>query len=171
MAAVFRFRLETVLELRKRKERECALAMAECVREQQTCESHIREIVAQLSHLNDSIRKQRTDQGRSAQQFLQQEHYRHRLRRLMDENEARLTEIRQRVEQHRTELVAASQGVKALERLKERQRERFSLEQARKEAGILEEVAAVMHQRRQSQTADQSTPGGWRTFMSGASTG
>lgn len=73
-----------------------------------------------------------------------------RVQRSQEQAAADLTRQEEAVEARRADLTTAGQRRQALERLKERQREAHRRQSARREAGLLDEMALTGHLRRAS---------------------
>ena len=143
MAAPFRFRLRTILKLRKQKEDEHKRIVAVRVRELNGIRQRADRIQKQIQRETDAVRAERSTGVLSIQDISRHRHWlTHLQRSLLDtHNQARSTEAI--LAQERSELTRASREAKAVEKLKERQKRRHDEEVRRKENRELDEIAVI----------------------------
>ncbi len=143
MAAPFRFRLRTILKLRKQKENEHKRIVAVRVRELNGIRQRADRIQQQIRQETDAVRAERSTGVLSIQDIGRHRHWlTHLQRSLLDTyNQARSTEAI--LAQERSELASASREAKAVEKLKERQKKRHDEELRRKEDRELDEIAVI----------------------------
>jgi len=143
MAAPFRFRLRTILKLRKQKENEHKRIVAVRVRELNGIRQRADRIQQQIRQETEAVRAERSTGVLSIQDIGRHRHWlTHLQRSLLDTyNQARSTEAI--LAQERSELASASREAKAVEKLKERQKKRHDEELRRKEDRELDEIAVI----------------------------
>lgn len=143
MAAPFRFRLRTILKLRKQKENEHKRIVAVRVRELNGIRQRADRIQQQIRQETEAVRAERSTGVLSIQDISRHRHWlTHLQRSLLDTyNQARSTEAI--LAQERSELTRASREAKAVEKLKERQKKRHDEESRRKENRELDEIAVI----------------------------
>jgi len=143
MAAPFRFRLRTILKLRKQKENEHKRIVAVRVRELNGIRQRADRIQQQIQQETEAVRAERSTGVWSIQDIGRHRHWlTHLQRSLLDTyNQARSTEAI--LAQERSELASASREAKAVEKLKERQKKRHDEELRRKEDRELDEIAVI----------------------------
>lgn len=144
--ASFRFRLAPVLTQRERAERDRMLAVADLEREKIRLENQIRaaqnRIVAGRRAMADSLSGGRVELGDARLQAGAT------LRDYQDARRAvlELAGVMRRLEGARAELIQAAARRRAIELLRDRDRERFNAEQDRRENNALDDLI-VMRQR------------------------
>ena len=148
MARPFTFSLETPLKVRAKNRDLHQRLVAEAGRAVQELEERIdrgeREIEDRLQRLKD----QRSS-GRQDVDFIRaDEWYMGRLRGHLAEKRVALTGRRETVEARRLVLAEAAKGLKAIEMLRERHRERHDKLQRRAERAEEDEIAVIGHLRR-----------------------
>ncbi|MBN1489509.1 MAG: flagellar export protein FliJ [Phycisphaerae bacterium] len=125
MAKQFVFRLETLLKLRKQREDRQKRVVAERLRQITRTQDEIRglewQIVGQVSAMRDEAAQPRLD----AQNLAKNRHWLSRLHRSRLEADAHLRLLEARLAQERAVLAQAARDKKVMEKLKERQRERY----------------------------------------------
>tara|TARA_R110000744_G_scaffold100494_1_gene193832 strand:+ start:85 stop:546 length:462 start_codon:yes stop_codon:yes gene_type:complete len=148
--AVFRFKLQPVLEMREREEREKKLALVELERERMELENRIRGYQRNIETEQSSLAQMLGTQGgvdlRGARlQANAAVSNRFSAQRAVLE----LAGVHHRMERARGELVEASARRKAVELLRDRQREAFEHEQRRRESIELDDMSVMRYSRRQ----------------------
>jgi len=148
--AVFRFKLQPVLEMREREEREKKLVLAEFERERMELENRIRGYQRNIETEQSSLAQMLGTQGgvdlRGARlQANAAVSNRFSAQRAVLE----LAGVHHQIENARTELAEASARRKAVELLRDRQREAFELEQRRRESIEMDDMSVMRHSRRQ----------------------
>lgn len=125
MAKQFVFRLETLFKLRKQREDRQKRVVAERLRQITRTQDEIRglewQIVGQVSAMRDEAAQPRLD----AQNLAKNRHWLSRLHRSRLEADAHLRLLEARLAQERAVLAQAARDKKVMEKLKERQRERY----------------------------------------------
>jgi flagellar export protein FliJ len=147
----FEFRLERVHRLRERERERRRLSLAEALHFQGRVEAQI----AHLHHLRED------EQDGLRQVLLQREvvvgdaiasrTYDGLLIRLESRLQEQLKQVKLVVEQRRQELIEAEKRVRMLEKLEERERDRYDAGVDRMEGELMDELAQVATQRRMSQ--------------------
>ncbi|HEY3244202.1 MAG TPA: flagellar FliJ family protein [Phycisphaerae bacterium] len=162
----FRFRLETVLKLRRQRENDGRRVVAARLRE-------ISAVTANLDALEGrlwaEVQEAREDAGvqasrpiadgtPAAQDELIVRLRRHRLymghlRRCIEERESHLAELRRRLHEEQRVLTEAAKQVKVIEKLRERQFARFQETQRRAEMVMHDETALNLYRRARQRDA------------------
>lgn len=143
----FRFRFETVLTVKNRREEEKRHQLAAeerrlAKKDQQLKgieEAKQEEVGTFLKQCNGHLNMDYLVNSRSYLSYLKK----------CEENcQAELTLVRQDVNQARLELVEARKECKAMEQLKKKDRERYDLEELAKEQKFLDEIGIATHRRK-----------------------
>jgi flagellar FliJ protein len=135
----FRFRLETVLRVRRRREEAAALELAAAQRAQRGQEE-------MLAGLEDGRRRERqalerlARKGLLARDLLLHQDYEWALAWRLERERRHLGELAAACEEKREALLARSREKKVLENLKERQHKLWRQEEARREQKLLDEL-------------------------------
>tara|TARA_R110002072_G_scaffold2188_10_gene18126 strand:- start:1219 stop:1680 length:462 start_codon:yes stop_codon:yes gene_type:complete len=148
--AGFKFKLQPVLEMREREEREKKLALAELERERMWIENRIRGYQRNIETEQSSLAQMLGTQGgvdlRGARlQANAAVSNRFSAQRAVLE----LTGVHHQIERARTELAEASARRKAVELLRDRQQEAFELEQRRRESIEMDDMSVMRYSRGQ----------------------
>jgi flagellar FliJ protein len=137
--AKFVFQLESLLNQRKRDEQECQRLLAEQAAVVNAAEEAVRRINDDVQAGHDDVRRHL--KGELDMSFLTAH------RRFMGAMQRRVTELLQRVvvakkklEESRARLADAAKRRKAIEKLREKQLERWHIDQARKETALSDEI-------------------------------
>jgi flagellar protein FliJ len=148
--AGFKFKLQPVLEMREREEREKKLALAELERERMWIENRIRGYQRNIETEQSSLAQMLGTQGgvdlRGARlQANAAVSNRFSAQRAVLE----LAGVHHQIERARTELAEASARRKAVELLRDRQQEAFELEQRRRESIEMDDMSVMRYSRGQ----------------------
>lgn len=148
--AGFKFKLQPVLEMREREEREKKLALAELERERMWIENRIRGYQRNIETEQSSLAQMLGTQGgvdlRGARlQANAAVSNRFSAQRTVLE----LAGVHHQIERARTELAEASARRKAVELLRDRQQEAFELEQRRRESIEMDDMSVMRYSRGQ----------------------
>lgn len=148
--AGFKFKLQPVLEMREREEREKKLALAELERERMWIENRIRGYQRNIETEQSSLAQMLGTQGgvdlRGARlQANAAVSNRFSAQRAVLE----LAGVHHQIERARTELAEASARRKAVELLRDRQQEAFELEQRRRESIEMDDMTVMRYSRGQ----------------------
>lgn len=143
----FRFRLETVLSVKARKEEEKRYKL---LAEEQRLQAKAMELErCQRAHREGLDELASAGQGRIDLDYLTTCHtYVRRLKKQQEYCQNELTMVRQDVEQARQELVEARKECKAMEQLKERDYREYLREEQAKEQKFLDELGVNGHHRK-----------------------
>ncbi|MDF1868760.1 MAG: flagellar export protein FliJ [Phycisphaerales bacterium] len=148
--AGFKFKLQPVLEMREREEREKKLALADLERERMWIENRIRGYQRNIETEQSSLAQMLGTQGgvdlRGARlQANAAVSNRFSAQRAVLE----LAGVHHQIERARTELAEASTRRKAVELLRDRQQEAFELEQRRRESIEMDDMSVMRYSRGQ----------------------
>lgn len=136
--ARFKFRLEQVLRYREQLESQAKMAFARACLD-------LAEQVKQLNELRELLKKQELLPYQNPQEYWLRTNFIRSLNEDIDEAELNRQRLELQVERRRVELVKAGQERRLLDRLKEKQAERYAHEQLLKEEKELDEVASLRH--------------------------
>jgi len=120
MAKKDRFRLETVLKLRRQRENEHQRIVAERLREIMRTQERIMKLSDQIDQEIDAMRGGRRGGKLDVTEIAKHRHWVTHLQRGVLETEAQVRSLQAKLAQERAELVAASRDKKALDTLKSR---------------------------------------------------
>lgn len=145
----FRFSLQRVLDARKHKEdlrkRQLAAAKQEELEERERLsflEQQSQELRSELGcHVGRVVR---------ASEMAMYYSYSQQLDRVIAQQQQAVTQAAQKVHEKREELLASAKEKKALEKLKEKMKDRHAVEIGREEQAQLDEAAARLYARRVS---------------------
>ncbi|MBL4810529.1 MAG: flagellar export protein FliJ [Phycisphaerales bacterium] len=147
---MFKFRLQPVLEMREREERDKKLALSQFQRQRMELENRIRGYqrnieIEQASLAEMLIGKKGIDFRGARLQANAALHNRFQAQRTVLE----LAGVHHLMERAREELAHAAARRKAVELLRDRQREAHDLEQKRRESIELDDMSVMRHARRE----------------------
>ena len=129
----YKFGLESVLQYRKRREDEAQREFAEAQRKM----DEQLEVVNQMSDRVDEVRNEigqlQAEKGAHIERIRQLESFINGQKIRIENERAKARDLMQTAEEKRAHLVEVSQEKKALEKLKERRRQKFVKEQKKKE--------------------------------------
>lgn len=142
----FVFRLEVLLKQRRREQRERQLVVAELEQERLGLEDELRERQKVLAQSRADLRALFLPASDGAARFQAEQLKRGAAVAVAADRSARslaiqLAGVHKRLGQAREQLRLADIRLKVVEELKERQQERFRLEQNRREAAAMDELA------------------------------
>ncbi len=140
--AVFRFRMEKILRLRERAEQDAALELARRQGRADAC----RQALARMAQSRADLFRRRDDlqQGRMLPRLLGENRYQLIvLERAAAAKEHQLLGLEREVEEARQALLLRSRDRRLLEKLGERKKEEFDLEESRRERRQLDERPAA----------------------------
>ncbi len=138
---MFRFTLQTVLNVRERQEKIKYKEFSQELIRRQTLQARIEALHQDLQRAarhTDELRRH----GTSVQPFQLHEHFRNRVNSEIGVLSEQLRQQEQAVDAKRLELVKARQEHRTLEILKEKEFARYEKELNRRERAIMDEVAA-----------------------------
>ncbi len=151
MARKFRFRLETVLRIRKRardaQRRIVANAVQSVTRIEEQIDELTRQLDATIERSRDALRNRHPDVVSLRGHLL----HRGWLQREIAESNGARAQKRVELDAERARLAETSKRLKVIEMLRDRQWKRFRTEVAREEQAAGDEAALQMHLRRQRQ--------------------
>jgi flagellar FliJ protein len=146
----FRFRLERVLDIRKRKEELIRAELAEAKLAREYEETVLLRLQEDLQRYLDDLRRRQKERV-LPWEMLWYHLYLDNLKNQIRNQKKRLQELDEKIDQITQRLVKASQDRRVLERLKERQYEEYLLEMERAEQAILDELGLNMFIRGENQ--------------------
>lgn len=144
---MFKFSLQTVLEVRERLEKIKYKEFSSLLHERQRLDDEVQIRKTQIDGAASKLDEVRR-QGITAAPLQLYTHFRQRLNSEIETITGQLREQEQALEEKRKELVEARRAHRAIEILKERELERYEQAQRRQERAVMDEVAAnyVLHQ-------------------------
>ena len=143
MAKRFQFRFETMLKLRRRREDEHKQVVAERLRQIRAVREKIASLEDQVQQQTDAIRGHTSAGTIDLQQVMRNRHWLGHLHKGILEAQARTRFLEARLAQERVQLAEAAKQRRMLEKLKERQQERYTHEQNHRDTRELDEMATV----------------------------
>jgi len=145
--AVFQFKLEPLLKHRRTLEEQAQSELAQRLRHKLMLENQLRDqqqtIVTDKASMADSL-VGRVDVGRIRQHAMHQ----HQVALRVQQIAMRLLELNREIDEARASLIEAAKQRKAVERLKEKQFERWRAAQEKARAAELDELATQAYARR-----------------------
>ena len=141
MSGAFRFRLEKVLSLRETEEKECARRLAAARLEEGRKRTRLASLEAALEQMYDHVQR-RNAEVKPAGVMVRDQNALESLSRDIDSARTELVEAMGRSKGIMAELEEAMGARKALENLRERQREEWITAESRMEQGMLDETAS-----------------------------
>ncbi len=148
--AQYRFRLQSILTLRERDRDKAAQSLQQAQLARQ-------KLLDQIDELHRDIEEQNQLRGASnlgqvdVQRVLDAQRYQLTLIESIRGIQVNIGLIDQEIERRRAKLVVAEQGVKALEKLSENQRQAWNEEQATRSQSRLDEWASFQHYQRHAE--------------------
>jgi flagellar FliJ protein len=143
MAKQFQFRFETMLKLRRRREDEHKRIVADRLRQIAQVREQIASQEEQIQQQTDVIRGHTAAGTIDLQQVMRNRHWLGHLHKGILEAQARIRFLEARLSQERVHLAEAAKQRRVLEKLKERQQERYLQDQNRRATRELDEMATV----------------------------
>lgn len=140
MAKRYKFRLETLLRLRKQQEDQQKRVVASRLREVRTLRERSQYLSTEIAHHQDQTRLSLSQARMDLDDLKLGRHWLIRLRRGVLAADAQITTQRSLLAQERADLTEARKQTKVLERLKERQRQAYLVELNRRERAELDEM-------------------------------
>ncbi|MFN8533039.1 MAG: flagellar export protein FliJ [Dehalococcoidia bacterium] len=138
-----RFRLDPVLELRRRRSETIESALAEIERRRAVHASAVDEIRCEMNEVRAGLLRRQATGKVDLRAIAQAQAYHELLERRLVRAEAVLAETCRQADATRAELVVAYQDQKAIEKLKQREQERNDAEARTQEIKLGEEIATV----------------------------
>ncbi len=144
----FRFRLESVVGLKKRKEDEHKIALA-CAREElQQKEENLVSLHKKRRDCQDAFGSRMDSRGVGVPEMLIYYAYLEKLTDEIADGAGAVERSREDVEDKRRRLLESSREKKALENLKDRMKARYLLEMRKAEQADMDETASRFHTRK-----------------------
>jgi flagellar export protein FliJ len=145
MAGRFRFRLQVVLDLEKRRQDEHSrlLGFAEDVLAKE--EARLAAMAGERDALHEDLRSMSADARMDVTLLLDAQRFQSNLDARERAAEKAVGQARQRVEQARADLVEVARKVQVLEKLREQALKDWIAQENRREALMLDELATIRH--------------------------
>jgi flagellar FliJ protein len=143
MAKRFRFRLETVLKVRRQREDQQKRVVAAKVRRLTDLQSQARSVDEQIAQAVQAARGSRHPGALDMSQIARQRFWLGHLQRLLVETAGQIREVAEELHRERRVLIDLAKDRKALEKLKETQAQRYQAELDRAERIELDELATT----------------------------
>lgn len=147
MAAMFRFRLETVLKVRKQEQETHRRAVAEAVRAVGQAEERISRLSQELRSTFEQRREAQQAACIDVSSLRGHQIYQGWLQRRILESGVELGERERLLAEQRARLADASKRLKVIEKLRERQWTKHQVKLRREEQAGQDETAAQIHMR------------------------
>lgn len=152
MPGRFRFRLEAVRKVRRQAQDAQQRAVAGILREIGQTEAGVRRLTEELRAEVGATRSAQSIQRLDLARIRGHQFHQTWLQGRVLEAQTELTQQRARLEQERAKLTEAARRLKVIEKLRERQWERFCIEERRAEQRESDEVANQLHLRHAAAT-------------------
>lgn len=149
MAKRFKFRLETVLKIRRQREDEAKRAVAERLRQITSVHDEIESLQRQIGREIGAFRQSHAIGRIDTDKIVNHRHWLIHLDQGVLLARSRLGELETELAKERSTLAEARKRVRALEKLEERQRARYMKRLSRAEAVENDEIGNALHLRRQ----------------------
>ena len=142
----FRFRLETVLRVKRRLEEAAQMELAQLKNRKGNLEQELKGLKSRLEQLRQEL-SEKLGRGMKADEFLLAQQAAGALEARMDSLRKELSKLDLEIRGARHRLTQAYRERKLVENLKQRHRSRYVLEQARAEQNELDELASITRAR------------------------
>ena len=139
--AQFKFNLQTVLEQREREERLCQKSLGEAAVRKQQAEDELVAVEREITTNNESMRDNHLVGKLDVNVLTSHRRYLIAMRQQVIGLAQRIAAARLEVEQARRKLNEAAKNRKAIEVLRDRQKQRWLADQERKERAIADDAA------------------------------
>lgn len=139
--AQFKFNLQTVLNEREREEMLCQKAMGEAAARKQAAEDDLANVERQITTNNEAMRDNHLVGKLDVNVLTSHRRYLIAMRQQVIQIAQRIANARLEVEQARRKLNEAAKNRKAIEVLRDRQKQRWLAEQERKERAIADDAS------------------------------
>jgi len=140
----FRFKLQTLLDQRRRREDVLQVELAEIIREEAKELNRLAELESRRAELQ--ARRAKLER-RNAAVELQMDEYAQALRDDIKVQHLTVDAVRERLEAKRAEVLEAMKARKVIEALRDKQQRDYILAIARAEQSMLDEMASLKHAR------------------------
>lgn len=154
MAKPFRFRLETVLRVRRQREDAAKRVVADRLRQMAEVKAEMAAMQGQIASELDAFREAHGSGTLDMRQVARHRYWLVQLDQGVMTNESRLRDLESALAKERQELAEARKQVRILEKLEERQRERYMKELERAEAAENDEIGTVLAMRKRREEAE-----------------
>ncbi len=154
MAKRFQFRLETVLRVRRQREDAAKRVVADRLRQIAEVKSEMRAMQDQIDSELSAFRASHASGELDMRQVARHRYWLVQLDQGVMTNTSRLRDLERALAQERQELGEARKQVRILEKLEERQRERYMKALERAEAAENDEIGSVLYLRQRRETAE-----------------
>lgn len=145
MAKRFVFRFETMLKIRRQREDEHKRIVADRVREIARVKDQMASLDRQIRDELAAIREGQSPGTIDMQQVVRHRHWLGRLHKAVLDSQARLRFLEARLAQERAALAEAAKQRRVLDKLKQRQWERYRMEQDRIETRLADDLTTVRY--------------------------
>jgi flagellar FliJ protein len=145
MAKRFTFRLETLLKIRRQREERHQRIVADRLRQIQEVEDQLTAIAHQIQSEEQAIMANQRQGVIDMQQVVRHRHWLGHLHKCALDAKARRGYLEAQLAQERAALAEAAKQRKILDKLKERQWERYRQEQDYQETGEADEMATIRY--------------------------
>lgn len=139
----FSFRLQTLLNIEKNKEKQAQQAFQKAIEEQRRQEAILEQQKSEMIRSQQAMRND-IQQGAAPQQLAAYDAYFHRLMVQMDAQQKSIEEAARAAETARRHLAECSKKKKTLEKLEENALENYNDEVRKVENTLMDEIGSVM---------------------------
>ncbi len=153
----FTFRLQKIMELRKWRERFSQQKLAEAQRDRTVARRDLRKTLDEVTRQDNLVaRLLRSRGGFKAGDALTGSNYKQRLRNEVAEKEQQVQRCDDVVEKSTVEVIEASRNRQAMETLRERKLEEYTVDANRREQVTMDDDASRRHHHRSSPTSPKA---------------
>ncbi len=143
-----RFRLQGLLHLAQAQQKQCRAAVAEAVQAEQILRQHLAQVQNQLQQ---ALQQRQPGQGPvDLDRLMEAARYQLVLEAQHRHLQGQLVQLQQELQRRQARLAEANRQVRLLEKLRQRQFQRWQAEQLRWEQQALDELASVHSLRREN---------------------
>lgn len=152
---MYRFRLEPVLQFRRRLEEVAQMELSKKVREWENELSFLQSLIVEQNRCIHEIKLMEKD-SISVEEYRMYKEYTYLLFNRIKEQQKKIESLRGEVEEKRNELIRHSKNRKILEKMKERGRIKYQKDWARKEEKSRDELTTIRFDRYQMSMASSN---------------
>lgn len=146
----YQFKLEAVRRVRQSHRDELRGKLAEAYLAAQKLADEGARIETEIAQMIQSQQQMSRESPLPLDRLMQSQRYEQLLRTQLIDLRQKVTLVDEEIDRRRSAVVAAEQGVKAMDKLEDRGRERHQVELLRVEQKQMDEIAGVMAARKQS---------------------
>lgn len=147
----FQYRLQSILEIKKKKEEEEKEKLARLFRKLAEAELRLEELKNEEALTKEELKKEQKKERIDIGKIKMQHGYLKKMEDLIVSQNIYIKEIEKDIERQREELIRATQEKKVYEKLKEKHHEAFIEEVETEERKFIDELATMQHHRKKKE--------------------